>query len=497
MYVLSIHTEGSFFKVAILFVKGKRIAIESLQEGLIEDFNLQKILQPFHNSEILMVSALTPDQVMIRIVSLPVKQIRQAKKVINYQLEDLFPFDVEEATIIRSYRKSSKGIEATLMGYQNTVLCQHLQEMKTLGVDPDYTFSIAQALRRFAQVFAEEKEPFVLLHFGWEESYLIFEKNNCVQKALSLPFGYRQVIDLLPEQAEEPLTRTVLEEAWHEGRRKKTPFYEQALAYEKKLRRVLEFFTQESADSTKIKIFYTGSDSIGRFLSRQLIAEEQRIQMIPHLQFRNEHLLDYAVAVGLCLDAIEQDQHSIQFRKGRFIAERTKKHTLRIYKQVAIAAISSSLLVFFCLQGVLHFQKNQMQKKALFLIEQVEERETTYSKLMELQSLVDVKKDLSRLLCKQKQLETDASNSFLVSECLQWLAQNSSSIVYFTKIDFAIQELEKTAKIQVAFVVSSREQALEFAKNLERTCPYTIEENPNLYPLERECEYGMSLVITQ
>lgn len=497
MYVLSIHIEGAFFKTAILSVKGKRMAIESLQEGLIEDFNLQEILQPLGDVEVELISALSPDQVMVRLVPLPVKQMRQAKKAIEYQIGDLFPFKVDEATILRSFRKTPKGIEATLVGHQNTELCRHLQEMKALGIDPDWTSSIAHGLRRFAETFAQEKDPFILFHFGWEESYLIFERENRIQKALSIPFGQRHIIDLLPDKAEEPITRPVLEDAWQEGKRKKTPFYEQIEAFEKKLRRVFEFFTQEGDESVDVKVFYTGADEMGRFLSRQLIADEKRIQMIPHLQFRNDHLLDYAITVGLCLDVIEQDRYSIQFRRGGFESERTWTSLLQTCKKYAVACAVCSSVLYLCFQGAVRSQRGHLRKKTSALIEHVQEHKTTYPQLVSLQSLVGVKRDLAKLLQKQKKLEADCRVPFLVSECLQWLSQNSNQIDYFTKVDFENQESGKAAKLHIAFVAPKKELAREFTQELGRNCPYTVEEISNPYPLQRENEYGISLVIVQ
>ena len=495
MYVLSIHTEGAFFKMAIVSVKGKRMAVESLREGLIEDFNLEEVLRSLGSNTVELVSALSADQVMIRVISLPVKQMRQAKKAADYQIEELFPFKRDEASILHVYRKTSKGLEATLVGYQNTVLCQHLQAMKALGIDPDWTSSVVHGLRRFAEVFAQEMGPFVVFHVGWEETCLLFITENVLQKTVSIPLGYRHLLDLLPSIEEPQITRAVLEQAFCEGKGQKTPFYEQVCSFEQKLRRVVEFFTQGCQDLENLPVFYTGADVVGRFLAREVFDEVQRVRMIPHLEFDNDHLLDYAVAIGLCLDVIEQDRYTMQLRKGVFEPERIKTYTWQSCKRIALLSFVSSCVLFLGFQGITGVQKWQLQKKALTLVEQVQEHPSTYPQLSSLQSIAGVKRDLAKLLSKQKTKEAHTVSSLLVSECLQWLSQNAHKITCFTKVDFENQRGEKGAKLAIAFMTPDKERAQEFIQELERTCPYGLEGRPRLYPLQRENEYGISWVM--
>ena len=199
MYVLGIHPDGDYFKVALLKSSGKKSRIIFLQEFKKDILDLNQLKRRllketrYKQENIEIVSALTPEEVFVKNLTFPFTKKSSVLKALPFQMEKILPFS--EAQIRAKKRES----HVTLYTFFNETLQSHLQNIKTLGFDSDSVSTLAKGLLRFKTYFAGEVDVVTLLYFGWERSYLIFVVGDEIKHSLSVEVGFRMLIDAARE----------------------------------------------------------------------------------------------------------------------------------------------------------------------------------------------------------------------------------------------------------------------------------------------------------
>ncbi|MBS0621660.1 MAG: hypothetical protein JSR80_01715 [Verrucomicrobia bacterium] len=151
----------------------------------------------------LIISALASSDVLVRQLSLKVKNEKEIDKVRDFQLEPLLPLPIEETCICHKVvEKGESGIQLALILAPKIRVAAHLEALKSHGIDPERISCVPEALAQFIAEFAPGEEiPRGILHLGESATTLCIVKEAVVLAAHSLEMGSRDF-------AEESIDKT-------------------------------------------------------------------------------------------------------------------------------------------------------------------------------------------------------------------------------------------------------------------------------------------------
>ncbi|MBM3201231.1 MAG: hypothetical protein FJZ56_02350 [Chlamydiae bacterium] len=328
MDILAIRAEKEYVKFVLMEFHRKKIRLVSMKE-------CKKDLIDIDAKKAYIASALSPEDVLVRKIDLPLKSRQAIKKALPFQIESLIP---EEAKVITKLLPKKTSTEVHLYAFRETKVKKHLLEMQQMGFDPIFVTSIPLALEQFAKQFLPKKERLIVMHFGWQESYYIDIKE---QTSRVVRFGFKDLLDAVEIKylKTDNLSATQLLSLVPEM---------VASRLAKEHERVLDALKKNS-DTEVFSIAYTGHKEAARALLQKDIEE---VDIVSHLEFDEEMIASYAVEIGIALAT----ETSLQFRQN---SKRAKKELKRALYQVMLAAS----FTFFTLFSFVHHEYIQEKKE--------------------------------------------------------------------------------------------------------------------------------------
>lgn len=316
MFFLAIHSDQNVQKCALIRKAKNQLYIEHLRTIPI-DVKPLYILRPIlYGKSYELVTGLETQDLLLRTLTLKLKSKREILSVLPFQVENLFPHTKEDLLILPTLypRKQEGETEVFLLASTKTTLDKHLQTLAPLDVDPDIVSCVPLALFRFARHFLPEYPSLCLHHLGKTQSTFAIIKEGKLQAAHTQNFG-----------ADDLCT---------EGGR-----------YAEEMERTIAYLQKKNPD---IHHLLCVGSSKG--------AEKLLPLFSPHfsiLDVKTAELKEYAVPIGLCLDAAIGDTQSGQFRLKEMSSK--KKTEKRKKQQIGtlVSALCFSLLLFFMGNGEL------------------------------------------------------------------------------------------------------------------------------------------------
>jgi type IV pilus assembly protein PilM len=316
MFFIGITLEKAAFKVAIIKKEKTSVSIESLHAFPYGPDNVKLFynLPPFHTGkEILVVSGIDSSETFIRKLHIPLRERQKILAALPFQLESLIPFSTETPIICPLLKPLSKQMTSvTVIATTKANLSAHLKALKDLDIRSDAISCASMALMRFGRwKFAKENR---ILCFDVRE-----EKITCVVcegkdiiLSQTLPANQRGEISI-------------------------------------ELEKLAIFLKQKGSIDEKTPWLLTGEDHLAEQISRAFPGE------ILHLE--EPGVAPFAVAVGLALDALENDESSVQFCQKEF----TPAHTWLNRKRKALSYLACCLgaAVLMATTGSLMLSKKQ------------------------------------------------------------------------------------------------------------------------------------------
>jgi type IV pilus assembly protein PilM len=455
MYALGLHADGHLLKVALLRREKGQICIE-----LVRTFNLQEVndalflLTPIlAKKKAVIVTGLDAWEVILRDVDIKLKHKKEILSVLPFQSEAQIPYPLEEAILVPFLSNLGKEVSSiTILATKKKSLLEHLEKMNAYQIDPDWVSAIPAALWRYAKSYLS-KELTSILHLGMEKSSYLSFSNERLVFSQTINFGLSHLLDALQEDAPEKELDAVNFSSLNST---EFPKLSQALEkFKKEQERILAFF--------EIKGLSQDWALLGDIpLSlRQFLDGEQRKEKGDHPS--------YAIPIGLALDAIYQDENSIQLRQNIYVSEGQFKKRMKSL----VLSFSSIALVFFTTWGSTHFF---LKKKEAALIEQAEKyrgKKLEKNREVLLESLHDWSKTL-----KNKKIPFPYQLTVpKVSDFLAWLSVHpklNQTGVEIKKIHYSLVKyplLGKTnipyqVKVELEFISASPTLAREFHDSL-------------------------------
>lgn len=144
----------------------------------------------------LVVTAIDGSQTIVRQLDVKLKKEKDIDAILAFQAEPLLPFSVEEGQIDRVFVEHNEiGTLLTVLAVRNDHLHSHLEEWRSLGIEPEVVGAVPQALAAFAGVFVEDiHEPCLVIDIGYVSTHCALVRAGKLLAAQSYRGGIRDLI---------------------------------------------------------------------------------------------------------------------------------------------------------------------------------------------------------------------------------------------------------------------------------------------------------------
>ena len=504
MQKIGIYQDGSQLKVAALS-----------HEQLIEHLGQPSL---FSEEEWpgLLVSGIDGDKVLVRHIESPLKKKRALQKTLPFQLENLISFAFSETIVRPIYQVGKEKTKATFFVVSQKNLAKHLASFE--GLDPSWVSCLPMALYRFACFTRQDKEGYIIFHVGRKATEIVSVAHGMVQHNLSIGIGIEQLEAAY--QADRPTEKE--SKQTHSIRRldllalnpKNYPHLTGRLQeFQREVDRSFCFLNyKQDANALKFLLFTGETDTSFQLEDWIKGWETFSYEILPiagHRGYDAQMVKTYAVPIGLALDAVKQDQKSIQFRQGEWISPDVyRRIKTKVVKGVALCLASAAAL--FIVGHVIYTKKEKTfvreidhfaktYKKEIPALEKVAFAETTQDKLQFLNRHIKVVKndygyfsppplvaDVLAFLSEHPKLNRQEGEKKMVVEHLQYQLVNYPSI----------QEPYQSYKVKVSVIFTSPEStwAREFHDAIVENTDWVNEEEAITWAREQNV-YTLSFIL--
>ncbi len=369
MQYLGLYSDGAVLTAALLKRSKRKIEIEwtrSLKSDvkplyiLAHEINLQRqfIVTGLHSNEILM-----------RHLQLNLSSRSAIKSALPFQLEGLLPYPIEES-ILQSIttRLNKKETAVTVLSSPRKKITAHLNQWAQREIDPDFVSCVPTALYRFARHLFPQDDALIVFHLGHEQICAIIIAEGRLVEIVDTP-------SLLAEQ---------------------------------QIDRLVAFCAQKAPEKTPV--FFTGSraeSSSLRFQLEKRLASHFSLRL-PPIERSSE--IPHAISIGLALDSLCSDNHSIQFRITP--SEKIKTSRRRGLRHALTAGVCSFLSILL----VGNISIGKQDKKLLMQLEKSFPNGPTRLRV--------ALQNAERSLLRGKPPPVPVMQSWTASELLAWLSHH-------------------------------------------------------------------------
>jgi hypothetical protein len=485
MYVLGVHSDGDYFKVALIKNTKKKtriVFLEEFKKDIVDLNHLRERLLREPNlkiEELEVVSLLNPDEVFTKNLTFPFKNKSAIYKALPFQLEKLFPMSSEHITTHAEIEKEGKGANVTLYSYFNETLDLHLEDIQTLGLESDSVTAVSKAILGFKKFFIGKEESAVIFYLGWEKSYIVYTGNNTFKENLLIELGFKHFIDaaredfssinqidseFIKKEIRNFFSKELLEGALKEVFQK----------LQKNLFRSFEYIKKKEK-LEEVQLLVLGySDIADAFVSGLKSGVSLILEISPHLEFCREDLKAYAIEIGAALEVSENPERHFEFRSNHSISEKWVKKIETKKKLFFSLALCFSLITTSLSFAFLIFKQREIKRDFSELVKKAGEKPIHYKKMEDfLLTTEALTYDIKRLIDKikpKKDVKTTVPLEITVGEIFEKIPKelNLEEFSYYledekllVEIKFWEDSLGSLAKLKENFSKDSRFQVLE------------------------------------
>jgi hypothetical protein len=395
-HILSVKKEQSFLKWALIQKNGKDPIVRCLDYLDLSSCNspyeeiFKRIGRILQKETPLLVGSLSASKVVQKKITIPVTSKKALTGALNYQIETLFPYPLEEFHLEKRFFKRKKQTEVQLCLTHVSLVKSAIDELKQIDLEPEALTNDIEGLKQFF-IRQQVKRKVVLAHLGYQETLLLLFENQELIKEITFSSGYRELVGKDQIDLEKTL-----------------PGSYQA-NYQIQMQRALISL----CGSEKIPYLPTGFFQL--ILNREACFQ----QGMEELEVESESLFDtfstgfFALETGLGLVFLEKN--ALQYDLKPFLTEKREKKELDLLKKSAFLSFSlmTLTLLIYC------FVKNDLRSQ---LTQVLESRGMHFSVASTLDEVFSSMKNLSEGE-KNKSLFLDCeSKPFLMTKLIDHLA---------------------------------------------------------------------------
>lgn len=198
--VKAVEMESRFRRFDVLELHEVRLPLTVVDPTQIYKKSVEELMArlPSHPEKI--VTSLLPAQTSIRVLQLPVRQIKKAEQMFRYELEDSTPFKLEDAvTEHQTYRNKDGCTVFTAIAPKRHVQSQ-IDWLKSIGAEPDWlTFDGMGLINLFMANLSllttqdEGDTPVMVMDVGHQKTNLCIFEEGRMSYFRSIPWGGFQI----------------------------------------------------------------------------------------------------------------------------------------------------------------------------------------------------------------------------------------------------------------------------------------------------------------
>ncbi|MDN3509622.1 MAG: hypothetical protein P0S93_06415 [Candidatus Neptunochlamydia sp.] len=437
MEIVGVQKEKSFFHLAYLSMVNGNIVIKGLEK---------ETKTPDFKKDLFVVSGIQSQDLLIRHIETPLRNIKALHKTLPFQLEALIPYSLEDVVIKPIYDIQEKETHALFFTVPKKALEHHIAHFQEDGIDPEWVSTIPMALFRFADFISPDQKDLVVFHIGMKEMQLVSIQDSKILSHITLHMGSQDLSDGDSSVVVPKLKREV--------------------------DRAFCFLAHKEKESGKRKVLFCGE----RTKEVESFLKEEETLLTPiniecHRDFDRATVQPYAISIGLAIDALKNDSSSIQFRQEAFISKRSYSS---IKRGLLYGGMLSGALFALTLAGLQVFY----HKKERALIKQVEGLASYYGKEIphlsngiKGSSLEEILTDLNLRLRIPKNGQLIFSNPPLITDLLSFISSHPKlEGIDVKRIDYDLKSYPSIQrpkgqyhpKVRLIFTTKEAKKAREF-----------------------------------
>ena len=335
---------------------------------------------------VLLATALDSHEVLFRSLTLPISSRSKAIAALPFQLEAVLPFPIEEAVIESSLtsmgkkaftlkgievfglgkRKGSLSVEervgldggktqhppssqyqVNLFATRDRTLQAHLDQWQSLGIDPDLVTTTPNALNRLARWIFPQEEQIHLMYIGESKSCCVISNKDQILMTQTLYFGHLDFLNALakdfPHRSLDELKSLVRksEQISSEGN-PLIAFNQINLKIGQEIERL--FLYLKDKNFLKHSQWILLGDKYPAFPYKTHFPEV-KTHFSNSLQKDSLAVHEYALPMGIALDAHCSDSQAVQFRKSKWASLRCQMKRKNLSFRLLLFCITASLLM--------------------------------------------------------------------------------------------------------------------------------------------------------
>ena len=262
-YILAVHLENDSWKVALLRLQEGKSEILLLKTLDLNENPLEALKTILHKKTFVLASALEAQHWVLRRLELGIKGWKNILAALPFQAEEIIPFPKEQTVLIPFLEEeTAKSTKLRLIATKREFVENHIASMNRINLDPHAVTTTVHALKRFIR-FALPKVSSIFLVYGHKEhGFAAFLRNG-------------EIVEFKTAAFERP-------EQW---------------------RRMKEYFLKVAPEAKELPWVVLGN--------LELLGEKNP----PSLDI-DPSLVDYALPIGIALEAAICDKNSVQLRNG-------------------------------------------------------------------------------------------------------------------------------------------------------------------------------------
>lgn len=351
-HLLSLVAEKNVIRTALLKMEKGTIALESVKSFFASEsiVNQLYISTPLSSKIALQIAtALDSHDVLYRTLSLPISNQQKALAALPFQLEAILPFPTEEAVVAASFKPIGKeAFTVSLFAAQASALEAHLSWTQSLQIDPDIITCTPNALHRLAKWLFPQETTFSLFHFGETKSCCVIAINDELALTQTLHFGHADFLQALAKDFPEKSLDEIEALAQNPDTLISSGgdlihFNQTKERIKKEIERLFVYLQSKNALIENAEWILLG-DQYSSFPCSAFWATPSAKSLL-NAQILTSDLQRYALTIGIALDAISQDAHSVQFRRDKWISPRSvEKRKKNAFRYLALCAGASIVM---------------------------------------------------------------------------------------------------------------------------------------------------------
>lgn len=241
------------------------------------------------------VTGLDATEVLVRTLDIPFQSKRKIRSVLPFQVETLLPYPKEDLLLFPTlYSKKEKQTEVILVAATKTSVKNHLNRLAASEIDPDVVSCSPTALFRFARHYCPDTLSLCIHHLSHTQSLFIVISEGRLQSA-------------------------------------HVQNCEDTTAVEAHLLRMTAYVQKKHPEIRDLLLTGKAND---------LPSYYNPLKVDPNVK-------EFAIPIGLALDAAINDHQSIQMRQRELLPEKVvKQRKRRVMQFFAVCSVFGFLLLF-------------------------------------------------------------------------------------------------------------------------------------------------------